>query len=121
MCGYTARMARLQGPRERASSGTRRSASNSVDLVLYVSASSRYAQSAQRNCRTLLDRFDRRQVTFEVCDVGAHPERAEEDSVCYTPMLVKRHPLPRAYVVGDLSNADPLVDLLKSCGVAPKR
>jgi KaiB domain len=121
MCGYTARMARLPGPRERASSGTRRSASNSVDLVLYVSASSRYAQSAQRNCRTLLDRFDRRQVKFEVCDIGEHPERAEEDSVCYTPMLVKRHPLPRTYVVGDLSNAEPLVDLLKSCGVTLRR
>lgn len=121
MCGYTAGMARLRGPRERASSGTRRSASNSVELILYVSASSRYAQAAQRNCKTLLDRFDPRQVKFEVCDVGAHPERAEEDSVCYTPMLVKRHPLPRAYVVGDLSNADPIMDLLKSCGVTLRR
>jgi hypothetical protein len=36
-------------------------------------------------------------------------------------MLVKRHPLPRAYVVGDLSNGEPLVDLLKSCGVTLKR
>jgi hypothetical protein len=114
-------MARLPAPRERASSGTCRSASNPVDLVLYVSASSRYAQSAQRNCRTLLDRFDRRQVKFEVCDIGEHPERAEEDSVCYTPMLVKRHPLPRTYLVGDLSNAEPLVDLLTSCGVTLRR
>jgi two-component system response regulator GlrR len=118
---YTAMMARRSGSRERASSGTRRVASNPVDLVLYVSASSRYARSAQRNCRTLLDRFDLRQVKFEVCDIGEHPERAEEDSVCYTPMLVKRHPLPRTYVVGDLSNIEPLVDLLKSCGVSLRR
>jgi two-component system response regulator GlrR len=114
-------MARLPAPRVRASRGTRRDEPNLVDLILYVSASSRYAQAAQRNCKTLLDRFDPRQVKFEVCDVGAHPERAEQDSVCYTPMLVKRHPLPRTYVVGDLSNADPLVDLLKSCGVTLKR
>jgi hypothetical protein len=90
-------------------------------LILYISASSRYAGTAERNCKTLLDRVDQRQVRFEVCDVGRHPERAEQDAVCYTPMLVKRRPLPRAYVLGDLSNASPLVDLLASCGVALKR
>jgi len=78
-------MARLPASRVRASRGTRRDAPNLVDLILYVSASSRYAQAAQRNCKTLLDRFDPRLVKFEVCDVGAHPDRAEEDSVCYTP------------------------------------
>jgi hypothetical protein len=92
-----------------------------VELVLYISASSRHASTAQRNCQTLLEQFDHRQVNFEICDIGRHPERAEEDAVCYTPMLVKRRPLPRAYVLGDLSNAHPLVDLLKSCGVALKR
>ena len=102
-------------------SGSVRDTPVPVDLVLYISASSRYASAAQRNCKSLLDRFDRRQVTFEICDIGQHPERAEEDSGCYTPMLVKRHPLPRAYVVGDLSNSEPLVDLLKSCGVTLKR
>jgi two-component system response regulator GlrR len=49
--------------------------------------------------------------------VSVHPERAEEDAVCYTPLLVKRQPLPRTYLVGDLSNPAPLVDLLESCGV----
>ena len=68
------RMARLPASRVRASRGTRRDEPNLVDLILYVSASSRYAQAAQRNCKTLLDRFDPRQVKFEVCDVGAHPE-----------------------------------------------
>ena len=120
-CGYTPKMARLPSTRVRAPRGAQHGTSTPVDLVLYVSASSRYAQIAQRNCRTLLDQFDRRHVTFEVCDIGKHPERAEEDSVCYTPMLVKRHPLPRTYVVGDLSNADPLVDLLESCGMSLKR
>ena len=118
---YTPRMPRPSGARARASGRARAAAAQPVELVLYISASSRYAGVAQRNCKTLLDRFDRRQVIFEVCDIGQHPERAEEDAVCYTPMLVKRHPLPRAYVLGDLSNANPLVALLTSCGVALKR
>jgi len=116
-------MPRQAAPRSRArtSRDAPTPAARLVDLVLYVSASSRYATVAQRNCQTLLDRFDPHQVSFEVCDIGQHPERAEEDSVCYTPMLVKRRPLPRTYVVGDLSNAEPLVDLLSSCGVTPRR
>jgi hypothetical protein len=118
---YTRRMSRPSGARARASGSTRPPAAQPVELVLYISANSCYASTAQRNCNTLLDQFDPRQVSFEICDIGQHPERAEEDAVCYTPMLVKRHPLPRAYVLGDLSNANPLVDLLKSCGVALKR
>jgi hypothetical protein len=92
-----------------------------VDLVLYVSASSRYAQAARRNCEEQLARFDRRMVQLEICDISRHPERAEEDSVCFTPMLVKRRPLPRAYVVGDLSDGASLVGLLESCGLDLRR
>jgi two-component system response regulator GlrR len=92
-----------------------------VDLVLYVSSLSRYAHIAQRNFEELLARFDRRRVRFEVCDVSQHPERGDEDAICYTPMLVKRHPLPRTYVLGDLSNTGALIELLESCGVNPVR
>ena len=66
-------------------------------------------------------RFDRRRVRVEVCDVSANPERAEEDAILFTPMLVKRRPLPRTYVLGDLSNAGPIIDMLESCGVRPTR
>jgi hypothetical protein len=90
-----------------------------VDLVLYVSAASTYTATAIRNCETLLKRFDAGCVHFEVCDVSAHPDRADQDAVCYTPLLVKRSPLPRTYLVGDLSNATLLLDLLSACGLEP--
>ena len=89
-----------------------------VELVLYVSPLSRYAHIARRNFEELLTRFDNKHVRFEVCDVRQHPERGEEDAICYTPMLVKRRPLPRTYVLGDLSNTEALVELLESCGVS---
>lgn len=99
----------------------RRDASAPVDLVLYVSPSSRYTQAARRNCEALLARFDRRRLTLEICDVSRHPERAEVDAVYFTPMLVKRSPLPRMFVLGDLSDATPVLELLESCGVNPRR
>ena len=89
--------------------------------MLYVSAASSHAAAARRNCEALLSRFDQRYLRFEICDVSKHPDRAETDGVCFTPMLMKRLPLPRAYLVGDLSNTTALVDLLASCGVDPLR
>lgn len=92
-----------------------------IELVLYVSAASSHTAVATRNCEALLSRFDRRSVVFEICDVSLHPDRAEGDGICFTPVLMKRMPLPRAYVIGDLSNTAALVDLLVSCGVDPLR
>ena len=92
-----------------------------VELTLYVSAHSHYASVARRNCEALLKRFDKKQIRLEVCDISREPERAEEDAVCYTPMLVKREPLPRAYVIGDLSNPAAVLHVLASCGVEPVR
>ena len=88
-----------------------------VELVLYVSAESPYALAARRDCELLLDRFDRSRILFEICDVGDDPDRAEADGVCFTPMLLKRHPLPRTYVIGNHLNSAALVDLLESCGL----
>ena len=87
--------------------------------MLYVSAASSYAASATRNCEALLARFDRRAVRLEICDVSEHPDRAETDGICFTPVLLKKQPLPRTYILGDLSNTAALVDLLVSCGVDP--
>jgi hypothetical protein len=92
-----------------------------VELVLYVSAASSHTAAATRNCEALLSRFDQRHVRLEICDVSKHPDRAETDGICFTPVLLKTNPLPRAYVIGDLSNATALVDLLASCGVDPLR
>jgi len=98
---------------------SRRAQTPSVELVLYISTTSSYAASATRNCEALLARFDRRAVRLEICDVSQHPDRAETDGICFTPVLLKKLPLPRTYILGDLSNTAALVDLLVSCGVEP--
>jgi KaiB domain len=97
----------------------RRGATVPVELVLYVSTASSYAASATRNCEALLARFDARTVHLEICDVSRHPDRAETDGICFTPVLLKKEPLPRTYILGDLSDTAALVDLLVSCGVEP--
>lgn len=118
----TRRMPRASTDRDGSARGRiRRDEAPPIDLVLYVSPSSRYTQAARRNCEALLARFDRRRLKLEICDVSRNPERAEIDAVYFTPMLVKRSPLPRMFVVGDLSDATAVLELLESCGVNPRR
>ena len=114
-------MPRQPGRKSRPAVSRRAALSPPVDLVLYVSRNSRHTPAAQRNCQDLLARFDSREIQFQVCDVSIYPDRAEADAVLFTPMLVKRHPLPRTYVLGDLSNAAPVIDMLEACGVRPTR
>ncbi len=49
---------------------------------------------------------------LEVVDVLKDPQRAEEDHVLATPTLVREHPLPRIYVIGDLNHREKVLNAL---------
>lgn len=88
-----------------------------IELVLYVSAASPSSMQAQSNMERVLDAFDRGEVAYSVCDLQKNPETAEHDRVVFTPTLVKRHPAPRMWIIGDLRDGDVVSDLLRISGV----
>lgn len=88
-----------------------------IELVLYVSAASPASMQAQSNMERVLDAFDRREVAYSVCDLQRNPETADHDRVVFTPTLVKRHPSPRLWIIGDLRDGDIVADLLRNSGV----
>lgn len=92
-----------------------------IELVLYVSAASPASMQAQANMERVLSSFDRADIAFSVCDLQRNPETAEHDRVVFTPTLVKRHPSPRLWIIGDLRDGDIVADLLRSAGVQPVR
>ena len=91
-----------------------------LDLVLYVSPRSPASARARRRMEEVLTEFDTAAVKFEVCDLFKNVASAEEDRVVFTPTLVKRRPLPRAWILGDLAARDVVRDLLAMGGV-PRR
>src|SRR5262249_19266937 len=95
------------------------SASRPLDLALYVSAASPPSAKARRNMEKLLSAFRTADIGFAVYDLAQEPERAEADNVVFTPTLVKRRPVPRAWILGDLSDAAVVTDLLHMCGIEP--
>lgn len=97
--------------------GHRTSKAIKIELVLYVSASSEKCQKALRTVHAVLQQYDADQVNFSVCDLSHRPTSAEDDSVVFTPTLVKRGPGPRTWIVGNLDQPELLVDLLELSGV----
>jgi two-component system response regulator GlrR len=94
-----------------------RAGSHRVELVLYISSASPASLQARRNLERLLERFDRSQVKFSICDLGSDPLAGESDRIAFTPTLVKRFPEPRMWVLGNLREVEVLADLLRVCGV----
>ena len=91
-----------------------------AELVLYISSESAASLQARRNLERLLARFERSQVKVTICDLGQDPLAGEADRVAFTPTLVKRHPEPRMWVLGNLREADIVADMLRVAGVDTK-
>jgi len=112
---------RAGGDRRADFSHHRPSRRRKVELVLYTSAASEKCQRAIRSIQQVLDRYDRDQVSFTICDLSGDPEAGDADAVIFTPTLVKRGPGPRTWIVGNLDQPELVVDLLEVSGVDRKR
>jgi hypothetical protein len=84
-----------------------------VEMVLYVSPGSPASARAQQNIQGLVARLDPARVALDIRDVSEDPEGAEADRILFIPTLVVRRPL-LTWIVGDLTNADEVVRMLKS-------
>ena len=88
-----------------------------VELVLYVSTTSAASLRAVGSLQAILADFASEQVHLEIRDVGQHAAQAEEDRVLFTPTLVLKAKASPAWIVGDLSNHEAVVQLLRTAGI----
>jgi CheY-like chemotaxis protein len=89
-----------------------------IELMLYTAGGSPASMRALRQMKNLLSQYDSAQVDFKVIDLAeGRPASAEEDHILLTPTLVRRSPLPRTWVVGDLEDTTVISDLLEHSGV----
>jgi len=76
-------------------------------LRLYIAGQGPYANRAKQGLADAAAEAGFK-YDLEVVDVCAEPHRAIEDHVVVTPTLVKLSPLPRAMVIGDLSDREKI-------------
>jgi DNA-binding response OmpR family regulator len=86
-----------------------------VELILYVSSQSARSFAAVRNIKKVLKRFKSSRVKLTVCDLALDPARGIEDSVAFTPTLVRKTPGPRTFILGHVTNPELVLELLADC------
>jgi DNA-binding response OmpR family regulator len=86
-----------------------------VELILYVSKTARCEQAIQ-TIQQVVRRFSPGRVNLTIHDLSADPNHGLEDSVAYTPTLVRRLPRPRTFLMGDITNPEVVVELLQGVG-----
>jgi DNA-binding response OmpR family regulator len=86
-----------------------------VELILYVSASPRCLQAID-TIKGVVSRFSHDRVTLTIHDLSTDPDQGLEDSISYTPTLVRRAPKPRTFLLGDITNPEIVVELLQGAG-----
>ena len=86
-----------------------------VELILYVSSSPRCVRAID-TIRGVVSRFPRERVTLTIHDLSTDPSQGVEDSISYTPTLVRRRPRPRTFILGDITNPEIVVELLQGAG-----
>lgn len=80
-----------------------------VVLKLYFTGASSESRKAIRNLRRVLENFHPHLIRLDVHDVSdrAVPVGSlDEDRIVVTPTLVRKYPLPKLWILGDLSKVD---------------
>ena len=86
-----------------------------VELILYVSSRSPRSFAAVKTIKQVLSRFNTSRVKLTVCDLSENPDAGVQDSVAFTPTLVRRSPGPRTFILGHITSPELLLELLADC------
>src|SRR5689334_7400854 len=81
-------------------------------LQLYVSGMSPRSLEAIRNIKKLCDEHLRDAFELEIIDIYKNPELAAEQSIVFSPSLIKQLPLPKKVLIGTLQDGEKVFKAL---------
>ena len=84
-------------------------------LQLYVSGMSPKSVEAIYNIKRLCDEHLKDAFELEIIDIYKNPELASEQSIVFSPSLIKQLPLPKKILIGTLKDSEKVI---KALGIA---
>lgn len=81
-------------------------------LQLYVSGMSPRSLAAIQNIKKLCDEHLTDAFELEIIDIYKNPELASEQSIVFSPSLIKQLPLPRKVLIGTLHDGQKVIKAL---------
>ena len=91
-----------------------------IELVLYYTPPWPSSEKARRNLEKILADYPAEAFHLTLRDLAGHPDLAEADGVVFSPTLIKKSPGAPVWMLGDLSDATAVTDMLLSAGISPK-
>jgi circadian clock protein KaiB len=73
-------------------------------LRLFVTGASSLSVRAINNLKQLLEERLKGQYELEIVDIHQQPDLVQSEDVTAVPMLIKKSPLPKRRLVGDMSD-----------------
>ena len=81
-------------------------------LQLYVSGMTPKSLEAIQNIKRLCDEYLNDAFELEIIDIYKNPELASEQSIVFSPSLIKRLPLPKKVLIGTLKDSEKVIKAL---------
>jgi len=81
-------------------------------LQLYVSGMSPKSVEAIQNIKQLCDEYLKDAFELEIIDIYKNPELASEQSIVFSPSLIKQLPLPKKVLIGTLKDSEKVIKAL---------
>ena len=82
------------------------------EFDLYVSGATPNSTRALRNIKQICEQYLAGRYVLRIIDMYQQPELAQQAQIVAVPTLVRRLPLPRRQLVGDLSNQPAVLAIL---------
>jgi circadian clock protein KaiB len=82
------------------------------EFYLYVSGATPNSTRALRNIKQICEQHLAGRYVLRIIDMYQQPELAQQEQIIAAPTLVRRQPLPRRQLVGDLSNRPAVLAIL---------
>lgn len=88
-------------------------AQNTYDFCLYIAGTSLRSSRAIANVRKLCTNLPSGVCDLVVVDILQQPQAAKENQIIVVPTLIKKNPRPIRRFIGDMSNEDEILRILR--------
>ncbi len=78
-------------------------------LRLFVTGTSPASVRAINNIKTICEEYLKDRYDLEIIDIYQQPLLVEYEDIVAVPMLIKKHPLPKKRLIGDMSDKDKVL------------
>lgn len=82
------------------------------EFDLYVTGATPNSTRALRHIKEICEHYLAGRYVLRIIDIYQEPQLAQQEQIIAAPTLVRRQPLPRRQLVGDLSNRATVLAIL---------